>query len=118
MLIFLMIIFLLYFVSVLIARRTYNIQMERTWTYKYLNNKHKYGELLIVIVSLIILYVVGFIFLNGIAPHYFAWPVIILYSFRAAMEWTFKKATKQYIISIINAGVFLVLFIGFEVLFN
>jgi hypothetical protein len=68
--------------------------------YKQVNAVHKWGEIILLIIYL--LYIFLYIaFLNQpIQPQLIFVFLILLYIFRSFMEWKYEKASKRYILSI------------------
>lgn len=90
----------------------------QNFLFTHVNKIHKWIEILLVILSLVVLYLIGFVYVNPLKPHYFFMALAVLYSFRAFMEWKFEKVLKLYIISMLSSSGFLVIFIGIELFFS
>lgn len=86
--------------------------------YKQVNNIHKWGEILLVILSLLVLYFIAFVSTHQLEPHYFIVSLILINSFRVFMEWKFEKFSKKYIISILSSSFLFIIFIVFELFFT
>ncbi len=64
------------------------------------------------------LFVWAFFFSNPISPYFFIGALSPLFAFRALMEWRFDKDSKRYYISILDSGMYLIIFIGLEGFFR
>ncbi|WP_246945374.1 DUF4181 domain-containing protein [Bacillus pinisoli] len=115
---FLIIVLILAFVAERVLRNKLNIKKrEGEFLYKHTNRIHFWGEGFIVFLSLIILFLIAFILDNVmLQPYYFLACAIVIQVFRSIMEWKYRKESKQYIISIVTSFMFMVMFIGVEVI--
>lgn len=115
--VFLIIAILLFLGIMRIIKNIFKIEYEEG-LYKQVNNIHKWGEILLVILSLLVLYFISFVSTHQLEPHYFIVSLILINSFRAFMEWKFKKFSKKYIISILSSSFLFIIFIVFELFFT
>ncbi|WP_093314284.1 DUF4181 domain-containing protein [Tindallia californiensis] len=88
------------------VKEKYNIKDENTF-YKHVNKTHKWSELTIVIIF--VLYLLVFAYPQSFRFYYVMGAIAIFYSFRALMEWRYKKQSNNYRINILNAAFFLFL---------
>lgn len=114
--IFLIVVLLGFWIITKIIATKLNIEIKGTgYLYQHVNNIHKWVEIIIVILSVITLFIIGFVYSGRLENHFFLASLIVLYTFRAFMEWKFKKASKKYILSILTISLFLVIFIVLKV---
>jgi hypothetical protein len=86
--------------------------------HKKVNKIHKWGEILLVILSLVGLYFIAFVSPRQLEPHYFLLSLILINSFRAFMELKYENYSKKYIISILSSCFLFITFIVFELFLN
>ena len=115
--IFLIIVLLLFEGIIIIIKNKLNIGVEGV-LYTHVNKAHKWGEVLLVVLSLIFLGKITFIDSHPLKPHYSVVGLILLYGFRAFMEWKFEKDSKQYILSILTSSFLLIILLGVELFFS
>ncbi|SCY78371.1 DUF4181 domain-containing protein [Alkaliphilus peptidifermentans] len=114
--IFLVVSTLLFWGFITIVKKNLNMKTKEG-LYKHVNRLHRWGEILIIILSLTVLYLIGFVYLRQLKPHYFLMALTALYGFRGFMEWKFEKASNEYITSFL-AGIFLLfIFLSVELFF-
>lgn len=96
-LLYLLIAFLIFWkISVFISKKL-GIEAEVTGKYKHLNKTHKWGEIIILAVSFILIDVIFF-------PEkaiFRMMPFLLVSVFRTFMEWKLDKSSKRYILSIL-----------------
>jgi len=80
--------------------------------YKHVNKVHIWLEVVLAIALITIAF-----FISEFKSYYVPIFLIVLYSFRAFIEWKFDKESKVYILSILSASAFLLLLILFKLLF-
>ncbi|MGD6903410.1 DUF4181 domain-containing protein [Bacillus infantis] len=67
--------------------------------------------------SLLILFLIGFVFDSGLKPHYPVMILSILLFVRAIFERIYKKETRRYILSTLTSLALLIMFAGIQLLF-
>lgn len=115
--IFSAVIVIIAFVSDRVFTKKYNI-MKETGFYTHVNNSHKWGEALILFISLVLLFIHA-ILLDITGPlkpsHYFL-AIIPSTFFRIFMEYRYEKDSKRYIRSMLSAILIITCFVGFELI--
>ncbi len=100
-----------------VLTKKYNITKEKGF-YTHVNRSHKWGEALIIAVSLVLLFIhASLLDITGPlkASHYF---LVIIPStfFRIFMEYRYENDSKRYIRSILSAILVITSFVGFELI--
>lgn len=111
----LLIILLLTLLMERFLRKKFSIEKKKGF-YQRINKVHERGEVIIVLLVLITMYLWTFIFNKELKPYYFIAGLIVLNSFRALMEWMYDRESKQYILTIFVNGALISVFLIFEIL--
>ncbi len=91
-----------------LLRKSLKIETPKGRIYEHVNTFHKWGERLVITLFLIIVAYASFSREPIIEIKYiFFIFYLVLYSFRAWMEWKYTKNEKEYIITIYSIGLFL-----------
>lgn len=109
------IVFLILFIVIeRVVRKRANIEV-KGFFYKHINRQHKWGEILIILLNILIYFPLIF-YSDMIEGYYMIIGIIVLYGFRAFMEWKYEKETKRYIISVMTSICLLIYLIGVEII--
>ena len=118
MLIFFIILIPIFLVITIIMTKKYHIKMDGI-LYSHVNKIHKWGEMFIVIIVLVLMTIHYAIVSEGtgsLKPHYFVLGMVLLFVFRAFMEWIYERDLKKYIITILASLFLLISFVGYELI--
>lgn len=116
MFIYLLILVFLHVGAGRLLRKKYVIERPESFFYKCVNRIHKWGEIIITVGSLVILFSYESIFSRPIQPHTFLLCIIALFTFRTVMEWIYNKESKHYILSGLDVIVSLAMYVGVDIL--
>ncbi len=98
------IILIILWVSDRILTKKFNIKKEKGF-YTHVNSSHKWGEALIVAISLVLLFIHTFVMdITGpLKPNHFILALILGYIFRMFMELMYERDSRRYLRSILYA---------------
>ncbi|MCC5908836.1 MAG: DUF4181 domain-containing protein [Clostridiaceae bacterium] len=88
----------------------FNIKKEKN-LYKHVNKTHKWSEIAITIITLLVLYLIAFVYPKQLEIYYFMGALAVLHALRTFMEWKYEEESNRYRISILNSSFFLLLFV-------
>ncbi|MDR7071507.1 DUF4181 domain-containing protein [Fictibacillus barbaricus] len=95
-------------------RKKFNIPKKYGFWYRSVNGFHRWGEILIIFIFVIVGGIMGYGNMkegaNWISKYWFFIFIIILSAFRILMEWKYDRESKEYIVQFFS-------FIGFTAIF-
>ena len=117
LLIFGAIVVIIAFISDRALAKKYNIKKEKG-LYTHINSSHKWGEVLIISVALVLLFIHSFVLdITGpLKPNQFFLALIPATLFRIFMEYRYEKDSSRYLRSMLSVIIFIILFVGFELM--
>lgn len=113
--IFVALLFILLWVSDRILTKKLNIKKEKVF-YAHVNSSHKWGEVLIVAITLVLLFTHIFLLdrTSPFEPHHFFLAFFLISIYRIFMEFRYERSSKRYYRTILSTIYLVILFVGLE----
>ena len=106
--IFLLVLFLVFFLSDRILRKIANVEKQKGFIYKRVNKSQKIGEGIILALFFISLIIQAYSSINFEPYIPMILYLVVLNLYRALMEWKYQKESKEYIITLSNSVLFVI----------
>ena len=105
----------IYWISDWYLTKKYNIKKEGLF-YTFVNESHKWGALLILAVSLVLLLMHAFVleFTGPFKPNHLIIAILPFYIFNIFMEYRHERDSKRYLRSMLQTILLLIAIVGFE----